>query len=136
MSLLAAGCAEKPLDQKITDDVNSSVKYGIITEAKFSEETGTLAVSDTLDIEKSKSLLGTESLIVGLQTMAVAEKYPEVKSVTIFVTTNNPYIPKVVSLETHAGSGTDWNTEFPYGNLIVYSKEKFDKVEWYVTPSK
>lgn len=134
--LLSVGCAEKPLDQKITDDINSSVKYGTITEVIFSKETGTLTVSDTLDIEKSKSLLGTDSLLVGLQTMEVAEKYPEIKLVSVFVTTNNPYVPKVVSLETHTGSGINWHTEFPYGDLIAYSKAMFEKAEWYVTPTK
>lgn len=132
----------------ITREVDSNIKYGGVTEVTISQETGVMEVSVNLEIAAirciwglsevpvSNERLGTHALDDGLRIMEVAERHPEVKTVRVLVTTDEPSIPKIVSLETHTQSGVDWKNETPTGDLEAYSKKKFDKVVWYVDTSK
>lgn len=132
------------LRDPLTREVDSNVKYGRVTEATISNETGIMEVSVNFeiigircnlgmsDIPFSKKHLGTDALKDGLQIMEVAERHPEVKIVRVLITTDEPSIPKIVSLETHTQSGIDWKNETISEDLEAYSKERFDKVVWYI----
>lgn len=131
----------------LTREMNSNVGFGKVTEATISQETGVMKVSVNFEIvcircdlgmsiPYSNAHLGNDALEHGLQIMEVAERYPEVKTVRILITTDEPSIPKIVSLETHTQSGIDWKNETVSEDLETYSKEKFDKVVWYIDISK
>lgn len=92
---------------------------------------GILTVSDTLDTKYSKQSFNYDAVSAAIEIMEGAEKYPEIKSVIIDIGTNNPYIPKILHIETRTGSGINWKSEIPINDIKEYSKTVFDKVTWF-----
>ena len=123
------------------------MRYGRVTEVRFIPETflelvkleivGLKSQLGTDEVPFSNEQLGKRALVDGFRTMEVAEKhYPEIKIVQIRVTTDDPDRPRIVELQTHTRSSVfDWKNETPSGDLEAYSKEKFDRVTWYIDTS-
>lgn len=124
-----------PIDKKIKNDLYSNVKHGTVTAASFSDKTGDLSESLTLRKDTQESQYGSDTILAAIETMAVAEKYPKIKYVTIDVSTSNPNIPKTAHIESRTGKKINWETQRPSSDLSAYSNSVFDVITWYINPN-
>lgn len=126
---------KEPIDKKIKDDLYSNVKHGTVTDVSFSDKAGDLSESVTLRKDTPESQYGSYTILAAIETMEIAEKYPQIKYVTIDVTTSNPNIPKTAHIESHTGKKIDWKTQRPSSDLSAYARSVFDVVTWYIDPN-
>jgi hypothetical protein len=127
---------KEPIDNKIKDDLYSNLKHGIVTDVSFSDKTGNLSESVTLKKDTQESQYGSYTILAAIETMEVAEKYSNIKYVTIDVTTSNPNIPKTAHVESRTGKNINWETQQPSSDLSEYSRNVFDVIMWYINPNE
>ena len=126
---------KEPLEKIIQNDMNSNIKYATVTTLNFSEETGDLSESLTLENDTQKSNYGYNTINSAIETMEVAERYPKVKYVKIDVFTSNPNIPKTAHIESRTKKRINWATQNPRTDISECSENIFDVVDWYINPN-
>lgn len=129
--LLSAGCAEKLLDLRITNDLTSNMKYGKVTSTSFNGQTLTVSI---INENPDRDALKHEFFFSATEVMSIAEKYPEVKMVEIkgFTPDANGTTVNFVIVKSATHAGVNWNINGFASDPKAKSQELFQSVEWYI----